>query len=68
MAGAVMVAVLEVIGVETQMAVVVVAEVVGEVVVRKEMVLGAGVALMTWVVGAVVEVEVAVRKVKVLHW
>ena len=66
MAGAVMVVVLEVIGVETTMAVIVVAEVVGEVVVRKEMVLGAGVALMTWVVG--VEVEVAVRDVEVSHW
>ena len=66
MAGAVMVIVLEVIGVETPMAVVVVAEVVGEVIVRKEMVLGAGMALMTWVVG--VEVEVTVRHVKVLHW
>ena len=66
MAGAVMVVVLEVIGVETTMAVVVVAEVVGEVVVRKEMVLGAGMTLMTWVVG--VEVEVALRNVEELHW
>ena len=66
MAGAVMVVVLEVIGVETKMAVVVVAEVVGEMVVRKEMVLGAGMALMTCVVG--LEVEVAVRNVKVLYW
>ena len=61
MAGAVMIVVLEVIGVGTKMAVIVVAEVVGEVVVRKEMVLGAGTALMTWLVG--VEVEVAVRNV-----
>ena len=61
MAGAVMIVVLEVIGVGTKMAVIVVAEVVGEVVVRKEMVLGAGTALMTWLVG--VGVEVAVRNV-----
>lgn len=66
MAGAVMVVVLEVVGVETTMAVEVVAELVGEVVVRKEMVLGAGMTLMTWVVG--VEVEVALRNVEELHW